>query len=102
AYNGLGSILNNQGKLVEALAAFDRAVAIAEPSLGADHPQVGMMLIGRGFVLVSLERLQDAETSLSRAIAIFERDGSTREYLVSALLGKGDVQKQLHQLPAAL
>jgi tetratricopeptide (TPR) repeat protein len=62
SYNNRGVLLFDAGKLQEALADFDAAIAAAE-TLAAAH-------VNRGYTLVALERWEDSIASFDRGIEL--------------------------------
>ena len=51
---------------------YRRAMAIAEPSLGAEHPELGNLANNLGNALLALDDLDAAEQQQQRALAIFQ------------------------------
>ncbi len=66
----LGSVLQEQGKLDDARAFLDRAVAMFEATLGPDHPEIATLLIDLGTISLA--------DDLDRAAALFERASRIR------------------------
>jgi len=72
AYNNRGVLLFNEGRLEDALADFERAIARAE-TLGAAH-------INRGYTLVAMQRWEDSIASFDRGIELGAPDPARAHY----------------------
>jgi serine/threonine protein kinase/tetratricopeptide (TPR) repeat protein len=72
ALNALGEVLRDTGRLDEARACFERALAIMERTLGPDHPDVSAVLNNLGAVLWSTGKLDAARPYLARSLALDE------------------------------
>ena len=70
AANDLAVVYANSGKPVEAELLFNRALAIGEKGLGADHPGVGATVQNLGILYATQERYREAEPLLKRSLAI--------------------------------
>jgi tetratricopeptide (TPR) repeat protein/tRNA A-37 threonylcarbamoyl transferase component Bud32 len=69
----ISNIANAQfkkGAHAQALANFDKALALAENELGKDHPYVGDALSGMGECFISARNFSGAKQALERALAI--------------------------------
>ena len=64
-----------QGRYPEARASIDRALAVSESVLGANHSQFGSTLNSLGALLLLQEQTDEAERLLERARPITERAG---------------------------
>ncbi len=73
ALNDLGASLRADGKPEEALAAFQRALALLIPVLGAENDRVASARNGIGNVLLSAGRFDEALPVYQQALAIFEK-----------------------------
>ena len=71
--NNLGRVLQDQGDLAGARAAFERALAIDERVHGPDHPDVATGVNNLGRVLQDQGDLAGARAAFERALAIDER-----------------------------
>jgi tetratricopeptide (TPR) repeat protein/predicted Ser/Thr protein kinase len=73
AFNKLGSAGRGDAEIEAQTAAaeqFRRALAIAEPRLGAEHPDVGALHHNLGDTLLGLQDFDGAEAEARRAVAI--------------------------------
>jgi tetratricopeptide (TPR) repeat protein len=70
--NQLGMLLQSKARYVEAEPMYRRALAIAEASCGADHPNVAIRLNNLAELLRATNRLNEAEPMFQRALAIDE------------------------------
>jgi serine/threonine-protein kinase len=68
--HNLGEALRRQHKFPEALAQYERALAIKEKAYGPDHPSVAMTLTGVGRTQLGLGRKQLGAEALERALQI--------------------------------
>jgi tetratricopeptide (TPR) repeat protein len=66
----LGSMAGEEGKHAEAYGYFERALAIQEKALSAEHPDVAACLTGLGQALLGLGKPADALAPLERALSI--------------------------------
>lgn len=67
--------LMRQGQYTEARLSGERTLGIAEALLGAEHPEVAVVLCQLGTIYTSLENYESGELSFRRALAIQERLG---------------------------
>ena len=94
----MGEVLMAQSKPAEALASYQRAVAIQTKLLGPDHPALAYGLTGTSRALVELGRAREAIAPAELALALFERQqgipaelNQVRFFLANALWeGGGD------------
>ncbi|MBI5354440.1 MAG: tetratricopeptide repeat protein [Chloroflexi bacterium] len=70
--NNLGKVMKDQGDLVGARAAYERAIKIWEADLGTEHPQVATGVNNLGSVMKDQGDLASARTAFERALKIFE------------------------------
>ena len=70
---GLGLLLQTRSALQEAEPLMRRALALAEGSFGADHPEVAIDLNNLALLLQETNRFVEAEPLTRRALAIGER-----------------------------
>lgn len=75
-----------QEKYAEAVAAFDRALAIREKLLGPDHPAVAQTLNNLGSVRTDQGKYSEAITAITRALAIIEKTLGLEHPKVAAAL----------------
>ncbi len=71
-WNQAGAYLRARAELVEARAAYERALKVAETAYGADHPDVATRLNNLGNVLHDLDDLAGARDCFERALKIDE------------------------------
>jgi tetratricopeptide (TPR) repeat protein len=71
--NNLGALYVKTGRKVEALPCFDRALAIAEATLGREHPSLITLLANAGAVHYFIDGPERAEPFYQRAVSIAER-----------------------------
>jgi tetratricopeptide (TPR) repeat protein len=69
----LGFLYVNQGRLQDAEAIYQRALAGYEKALGPDHISTLQTVNNLGALYADLGRLQDAETMYQRALAGYEK-----------------------------
>jgi eukaryotic-like serine/threonine-protein kinase len=79
-HTNLAAILDRRGNLEEALQHRRRALELAEEIYPPDHFRVAQALNNLGSALSSMGRLDDAATSLSRAVHIHERNSPDGRY----------------------
>ena len=83
-------VLEEAGRIQEALTHIDRSVALLENGLGAAHPELATQLNNRGEILNLLGRNEEARKSFERARVIWERElGLDNRNLGYALTGIG-------------
>ena len=103
----IGTELLARDDVTEALATFQRALAVAESSLGKDHPYVGDALVGIGECKVRLRKFVEARAVLERALAIRARGARPNEMadvqiaLAKAIWAEGDHTRALALAQAA-
>ncbi|MFN0159754.1 MAG: tetratricopeptide repeat protein [Burkholderiales bacterium] len=82
--NNLAVLLAGRGRFDEAVPLHQRAIAIAEKSLGGLHPDTASMLTTLAITLDRQGRSGEAEVVYSRAVSIARESGVAREVLVNA------------------
>jgi eukaryotic-like serine/threonine-protein kinase len=110
ALDNIGRVLSHQAKLEDALAYFQRALAIFEEALGPRHPAVANSLDNIGRVLMDQGAVKEALAHHQRALAIFEEALGPRHPAVAnaldsiggALGGQGELEAGLTHLQRAL
>jgi CHAT domain-containing protein len=83
-----------QGHYPEARAFIDRAIAVGERMLGADHSQFGGVLNTLGAFLLLQEQTDEAERLLERALPITERAGKDSTIYADTIAALGVVHFQ--------
>ena len=83
-----------QGHYPEARAFIDRAMAVSERMLGANHSQFGNTLNSLGALLLLQEQTDEAERLLERALPITERAGKDSSIYADTIAGLGMVHFQ--------
>ena len=68
--NNLAEVYLDEGKPADAEPGFQRALAVAEKSLGPNHPQVAAVLIGLASAYEDENKYADAELLFKRALSI--------------------------------
>lgn len=105
AWNDLGILYAQQGLDERALPLFERSRAIREQVLGREHPEVAGSLVNLAIAHRRQDRLEEAETLLGRAIAIFqampEADPHRQTELASAFNILGNICFGLDRLDEA-
>lgn len=79
----LGSALSRpeSGRAEEGLVEFDRALAILEPSLAADDPNLLQVRYEKAYALMNLGHLEDAEAEYRVLVRLYaERDSASESY----------------------
>src|SRR5436305_1839418 len=82
------------GRSEEALASYDRALAI-----GGRSPEA---LQGRGVVLLKLDRIEGALANFEEALALAPNRPGTLRLLVEALIGRSELTRALDTVTRAL
>jgi tetratricopeptide (TPR) repeat protein len=101
--NNIALVLDEMGRLQEALGYAQRAVADLRHELGDEHPIVGVDLSNEGEILVQLGRQAEARAAFERALAIEERSyGKDSANLGYPLTGLGESYLRDHQPTAAV
>ncbi len=98
----LATALGNTNQWSEALAAYDRALAIDHAQLRPDDPQLAAVMMGRGNALKHAGRLDEAARTYDDTIAFFERIGSHSVNLPITLYDRAELARQLGHCDAAL
>lgn len=94
AHLGLGSLLNNQGQMEQAIAQFDEAIKLAPNSA------IGYTL--RGLAFYDLERWDESIASLRRAVELDPNNPQIRINLANSLYERQDAAGTIEQLRAAV
>src|SRR5262249_285500 len=98
-----GLVLQDMGKLPEAEAAYDRAVAIGEKALGPDHPDFARLLVNRAGLYEAKHDLPKAKVAYEHATAAIEKAlGADHPDSVSALYDMAIVLDELGDFTQAL
>jgi tetratricopeptide (TPR) repeat protein len=71
----IAEMLRLEGDHEAALKMQREVVAMRERLLGPDHPELAAAELGLGFVLLDLDRPEEAAAALERAISIYARSG---------------------------
>lgn len=97
----LGSLAQRSGK-GDAVALFQRALAIREARLGSAHAEVAEVLGKLGMTLASKGRYDEAEKMLSRALALQKQLWGDRDPRVAKVLHNlGGIEYYRHRIPEA-
>ncbi len=90
--NNMGLTLARQEKYEEALVQFERAHALQEKSLGADHPKVGSSLMNMGVMLKNQGKYDQALAYYRRSLDIKEKSlGRDHSMLATNLENIGNI-----------
>ncbi|QSQ27723.1 tetratricopeptide repeat protein [Pyxidicoccus parkwayensis] len=101
--NNIASELYSLGRTEEALATFQRSIALLEAARSKDHPSLAAPLNNLAVLLRREGRLDEARQHYQRALALFERSkGPDHPSTVTALSGLGMVAYDSQQLDEAL
>ncbi|KAL2829086.1 hypothetical protein BJY01DRAFT_240744 [Aspergillus pseudoustus] len=87
AWNGLGNIYSDQGKLREAEEMYQRALAGKEKALGLDHTSTLRTVHNLGLLYSNQGKLQEAEEMYQRALAGTEKALEAEKMYQRALAG---------------
>src|SRR5262249_22495802 len=90
--NNLGRIHGLSGRLVEAEAAFEKALALRDPSGTSTDTQIATYLINLSDLKGRRARYQEAEALLRRAINIIERNAGPNHPALAVALNSLGVQ----------
>ncbi len=94
ALTSQGVVWFRQGKLEDALASFERALAIKARVDGDDHPSLANSLARLGPVYASMGRYDEALEAQTRALTILrETMGADHPMAISALINLGNVHQ---------
>jgi tetratricopeptide (TPR) repeat protein len=85
----LGFAYENQRKLEAAEAAFRRASAKLEMTLGEDHPETAQAISNLARTLIAQGRHEEAEPLFRRALRVFDHVGDNGSNVAVALNGLG-------------
>ncbi|WP_164017187.1 tetratricopeptide repeat protein [Pyxidicoccus trucidator] len=101
--NNIATELLALGRMDEALATFQRSLALLEAARSKDHPSLAAPLNNLAVLLRREGRLDEARQHAQRAFAIFEKSkGPDHPSTATALGGLGMVAYDSHQLDEAL
>ncbi len=100
--NSIGVLATERGQPAVAQARFERALALGEAELGADHPAVLETLNHLGNLAISQARYADAERWLERLLSARERIfGKDHPDVADALTSLGNLARRQGKLDAA-
>jgi tetratricopeptide (TPR) repeat protein len=110
AFGGLGVALHNLGAHDEAVAALQRALDLAEVTIGDGHPSTAVIRSHLSDALLGAEHLAEARTHVERALELGERtlaeghpDLRIRHRKLASLAKRqGDLETAREQMEAAL
>jgi tetratricopeptide (TPR) repeat protein len=101
--NNMGLVLEDMGRLTEATATVERAIADLGREVGAEHPVVATYMSNDGEILARLGRQAEARAAFERALAIEERAyGKESTNLAYPLEGLGESHLADHDAAAAV
>ena len=86
ALNNIGGILEEQGRLSEALSFLQRARAAGERMFGSSHVFVATTLINIGIVFLAQGKLSEALTCHQRALVIAEQELGPKHVSIADML----------------
>jgi len=96
--NYLGLALLQAGHYAEAEPLFNRALAIREKALGADHPDTSTSLNNLAFLYNSQGKYAEAEPLYKRALAIFEKTlGAEHPNVATVLENYADLLRKMNR-----
>jgi tetratricopeptide (TPR) repeat protein len=102
AYGAIGTVLGDQFKFAEARAMLEKCLAIEEPELGPDHPEVGRTLHDLANQELGQDDYAPARAHYDQSRAIFvARYGAVSELVAGADLGLGSVARAERHIPEA-
>ena len=102
AYGAVGSVFGQQFKFAEAHAMLEKCLAIEEPELGPDHPEVGRTLHDLANQEVSLGDEAAGRAHYLQARAIFvARYGEKSELVAGTDMGLGSIARHEWHIPEA-
>ncbi len=88
-YNSLGTVFHRARDLENSAANYRRAMEVGLEYFGESHPNVAIAAGNLGGVLVALERYDEAESLLGRAIDALARQVPTHTFLPGMRLNRG-------------
>ncbi|HEU4728345.1 MAG TPA: serine/threonine-protein kinase [Kofleriaceae bacterium] len=91
ALESVAGMLTEMGRWDEALAIYDRALAMARRALPPGDVQIAGMLIGRSEALGKLGRFDEADRGYDEVLALYERAGARNSNLPIALNDRADL-----------
>ena len=101
AYSALAMVLARRHELKESRSVFEQALAVAEAQ-GEGHPEVARTLVNLAVVQQQMGETQAAETSLLRALPVFEAAyGGEHPHVASVLNNLGGLQYEIGEYEAA-
>ncbi|KMK63757.1 hypothetical protein Y699_09530 [Aspergillus fumigatus Z5] len=99
AFDGLGDLYSNQGKLKEAEEMYQRALAGFKKALGPDHTFTLSAVNNLGALYLEQGKLKEAEEMYQRALAGFKRAlGPDHTFTLSAVSNLGSLYKDQGKL----
>jgi tetratricopeptide (TPR) repeat protein len=102
AYGAVGTVLGEQFKFAEAKAMLEKCLAIEEPELGPEHPDVGRTLHDLANEELGLDDYTAARAHYEQSRAIFAaRYGEISELVAGADLGLGSTARAERHIPEA-
>jgi serine/threonine-protein kinase len=97
-----GVVMFRAGKYAEARTAYERALALRESALGADHPDTAAALHNLGSDLCVMGDCWAAKDALERAVAVSEKSlGPDHPDTATSLSNLGNVLRRVGDYPAA-
>lgn len=102
SWNGYGTALESAGRSEEAVATFERSVALIRRRMGAGHPRVAVVLENEGESLLSLHRNAEALGVFEQASTVWTRAGASPLMLAWAETGAGMALVALDRPTAAV
>jgi tetratricopeptide (TPR) repeat protein len=103
AYHGVANAYYQSGHYQEAIANFDRALAISGQALGLDHPRVAVLLLNLAAAYGDSGDHAGAIAQDRRALAIFEKnEGTPPGHIANVLNNMGDDLRATGHLDEAI
>jgi eukaryotic-like serine/threonine-protein kinase len=101
-YGAVGTVFGDQFKFAEAKAMLEKCLAIEEPELGPDHPDVGRTLHDLANQELGLDDYAAARAHYEQSRAIFvARYGEISELVAGTDLGLGSTARAERHIPEA-
>lgn len=101
--NNVAVILDELGRLDEAVEHGRRAVELVERGFGPDHPRTALLLSNYSEYLVRCGRCDEAIEAADRALAVFERESDPQGVFVFVcLIALGNAHLAAGRVAAAL